>query len=355
MPAPPNSTDNLWLLQLLVSLGLDRHEGARTEHQQHKAKDIVVVLAGLSGAVAIGDLAGIATKPELRSREVVDKLNTAMGWNISSGSYDDIRRKSVAALRSIGVVEQRSLNRNINDGTQGYWLSDDFVALLAGLADKNYPDRPCDDDIRAFAEAHWGPDSLSPDARLADSSGAFHVAGIGDIELENDEHDKVLRQCLEELLPRRYPGFKVAYVQTGGNRYGQRNDGLLGAAGITIERGAAAPDLIAVDEKQQMALLLEVVKTSNPLSRERLHDLSGLFEGGEIPDNTVLVTAFENRRRFRSCADRIVWGSFVWIATEPEHHVHYVRSALQGPLRSQIQGEPSGELEAAGEPPTDVV
>ena len=49
--------------------------------------------------------------------------------------------------------------------------------------------------------------------------------------------------------------------------------------------------------------------------------------------DTVYVTAFSNRDKFRGKAQDIAWETEVWIADNPDHLIHFNGSKFLGPYK----------------------
>ena len=68
----------------------------------------------------------------LKTRDIIDFENTHYGEQISSGSYDDIRRKDLKPLTDAGLVLSSSLldQSATNNPNRGYALDAQFANLL---------------------------------------------------------------------------------------------------------------------------------------------------------------------------------------------------------------------------------
>jgi len=71
-------------------------------------------------------------KRNLKTRDIINFNNTHFDENISSGSYDDIRRKDLKLLVLAGVIVNSADNANAatNDPTRGYSLEACFMQLV---------------------------------------------------------------------------------------------------------------------------------------------------------------------------------------------------------------------------------
>lgn len=68
----------------------------------------------------------------LKTRDIIEIVNQTFGENISSGSYDDIRRKHLKLLVLADLVVNTGAGKGsaTNDPTRGYSLSSDFAKLI---------------------------------------------------------------------------------------------------------------------------------------------------------------------------------------------------------------------------------
>lgn len=87
----------------------------------------------------------------LGSRALITVLNRDWNENISSGSYDDVRRKCVKFLVEAGIVlkDPDNPNKAPNDSTTGYALSPAFANLL-----KAYGTEAWDAQLQNFTSAN---------------------------------------------------------------------------------------------------------------------------------------------------------------------------------------------------------
>lgn len=62
---------------------------------------------------------------QLQSRQIIAHMNAHWGENISSGSYDDIRRKDLVLPVAAHIVlnSAKNPNANTNDGTRGFAIN----------------------------------------------------------------------------------------------------------------------------------------------------------------------------------------------------------------------------------------
>ena len=88
--------------------------------------------------LASGDIKSLKELPEakdlnsgfsLKTRDIINYVNEHFKENISSGSYDDIRRKDLKLLTIAEVVLQSNPNSATNDSTRGYSINPTYAEL----------------------------------------------------------------------------------------------------------------------------------------------------------------------------------------------------------------------------------
>ena len=73
----------------------------------------------------------------LKTRDIIVYVNKNFGENISSGSYDNIRRNDLKLLTVAEVVLQSNPNSSTNDSTRGYTINPFYAELIRRFGSKN--------------------------------------------------------------------------------------------------------------------------------------------------------------------------------------------------------------------------
>ena len=74
----------------------------------------------------------------LKTRDIINYINEYFQENISSGSYDDIRRKDLKLLTLSEIVLHSSPNSATNDSTRGYCINPMYAELIKCFGSKNW-------------------------------------------------------------------------------------------------------------------------------------------------------------------------------------------------------------------------
>ena len=259
----------------------------------------------------------------LTTREIIAYVNENLGESISSGSYDDIRRKDLAYLVRSGVVIQSSPDSARNDSRRGYSLPVETAEVVRAFGQPGF-------DAKLEASQAGRPsltEILSPPRNLEMIEVSL-PSGLS-LKLERGKHNELQALIIQEFLPRFGFGAEVLYV-------GDAKDKLLHYEKDTLERlgfftldHGELPDVVAYSGNRNWLYLVEAVHSANPISPLRLDTLKGLTK--RCSAELIYVSAFLDRAAFRKFTADIAWETEVWIAEDPEHLIHFDGEKFLGP------------------------
>lgn len=259
----------------------------------------------------------------LKTREIITYVNTHFHENISSGSYDDIRRKDLKLLTIAEVVLQSSPNSATNDSTRGYSINPTYAGLL-----KNY-DAP---EWKTMVSEHLeNSESLTKKLRREREIHKVTVTlpSGGKLSFSAGEHNDLQKAIIEEFLPRYGYGAEVLYVGDTSDKYLYLEKEALDKLGFFELSHEELPDVLAYSKSKNWLYLIEAVHSSGPISEIRLLQLQKLTR--DCKAQLIFVTAFLNRKKFRQFIADIAWETEVWIAENPDHLVHFNGDKFLGP------------------------
>jgi len=211
------------------------------------------------------------------------------GETISDGSYDDVRRKDLLLPYLSGMIITDDPAKDTNDGTRRYALNPEFSPLVKCFGTLDW-----DTLAAGFAKEHGTLADRLSRPRHIQRVPIILPSGV-ELSFLGGPHNRLQKAIIEELLPRFGHGAEVLYV------------------GDTAEKFH----------------LIEAVHSANPISRERLLVLSQVLK--ECTANAVYVTAFLDKAVFRKFAPDIAWETEVWIASDPDHLIHFNGDKFFGP------------------------
>ena len=67
--------------------------------------------------------------------------------------------------------------------------------------------------------------------------------------------------------------------------------------------------------------MIEAVTTHGSIDQKRINDLEAMLKNS--PAYKIYITAFPDRATFRSYVTDIAWETEVWIASDPDHMIHF--------------------------------
>lgn len=265
----------------------------------------------------------------LRTRDVIRYLNKHYGESISSGSYDDIRRKNLQYLTAAGVVlaSPGRPEAQTNDGTRCYAINPDAAALL-----RKFGTREWKAEVAKFTASRPSLRQILSRPRVQEKA-AVKLPHGAIVKLATGPHNDLQVAVIEEFLPRFVPRGEVLYIGDATKKMVCLNKQRLEELHFFELAHDRLPDIIAYDAKRNWLLLIEAVHTSNPVSPLRHHILESAAAG--CTAGIVYVSAFRDRKSFRAWSDQISWETEVWIADAPDHMIHYNGERFLGPRGPQ--------------------
>ena len=273
----------------------------------------------------------LKTKSDNRSittRGVITWINAHFQENISSGSYDDIRRKHLKLPVLAEVIVPTKPNAARNDSQRGYAVADDF-GLLARMIPTGGHTQILGDKVAAGG-------SLA--AKLSAVRNLEKIPVVTPdgtlLDLTLGEHNQLQRAVVEQFLPRFGYAAELLYLGDTADKFLWLQQDKLNELHFFELSYGELPDVIAYSRRENWLFLIEAVHSTGPISQVRLLQLQTLCK--ECTAAVVFVTAFLNRAAFRKFSAEIAWETEAWIADEPDHLIHFNGGKFLGP---HIQGE----------------
>ena len=253
----------------------------------------------------------------LTTREIINFENTNYGENISSGSYDDIRRKDLLLpVQARIVLNSSSFDAQAtNNPTRGYALNPLFADLI-----KYYGSTKWEKNLANYKKQVELLNEELERKRNLEKIPVKLPSGV-ELELSAGEHN-VLQKCIvEDFLTRFGMGAEVLYIGDTSDKFLYRNDAILNQIGFFTLEHEELPDVVAYCLDKNLLFLIEAVHSAGPMSEIRVRKLKKQLEKcTAIP---IFVTTFLNKKEFRKWVTEIAWETEVWIADSPEHMIHF--------------------------------
>ncbi|MBI4804055.1 MAG: restriction endonuclease [Desulfovibrio sp.] len=260
---------------------------------------------------------------DLKTRDIIDIINKNFKENISSGSYDDIRRKHLKLTVLAGIITRTKPESARNSPTRGYALSSEFSGLI-----RSYGDADFDQKVVDFFKTR---------KKLSDELGATRNIEKMQVKISSEvvlglspgEHNILQKAIIDDFLPRFGYGAEVLYLGDAANKSLYIDATTLKSLGFFELKHGELPDVIAYSKEKNWIYLVEAVHSFGPISQVRLKELKELV--ADCSADVVYVTAFLTRESFRKFIKDVAWETEVWIADAPDHMIHFDGEKFLGP------------------------
>ncbi|HEY5327496.1 MAG TPA: BsuBI/PstI family type II restriction endonuclease [Mucilaginibacter sp.] len=287
---------------------------------------IAMAFLAVSGVTGDWKMAkGMSKNRRLKTREIIGFINENFEENISSGSYDDIRRKDLKLpVVALLIINSGDKGRATNDPTRGYSLDAGFEKLIVSYKTKHW-----DENLKEFLNGRQTLTEILARKRNHDLIPVM-LPGNKPIVLSLGDHNELQKAIVENFLPRFGHGCEVLYIGDTSNKSLHMELKVLHDLKFFELSHDELPDIIAFNKNKNWIYLIEAVHSSGPISEIRLHELKLLLK--DCPAELVFVTAFLNRDTFRKWSSQIAWETEVWIASNPDHLIHFNGHKFLGPF-----------------------
>jgi hypothetical protein len=253
----------------------------------------------------------------LKSRAIITFVNEYFEENISSGSYDDIRRKDLKLLVLADIIENSGVNKGsaTNDPTRGYALQKDFKNLIV-----TYKTDKWAKNLKAYNKDKPSLAEILERKRNFEKIPVKLPSGKP-LELSLGEHNVLQKEIIEQFLPRFGSDCVVLYIGDTSNKSLHIETKELEKLNFFELSHDELPDIIAFSKKNNWLYLIEAVHSSGPMSETRVLELKKMLK--DCKAELIFVTSFLTRQEFKKWMLDVAWETEVWIADNPDHLVHF--------------------------------
>ena len=283
----------------------------------------------LAVASVTDDWAKASANNFYKTRDVITYVNTHFEENISSGSYDDIRRKDLKLPVLAGLVVNSGEKQSAatNDPTRGYSFDESFSDLIVCYGTKEWENA-----LRDFMRDR--PSLSEMLARKRDIEQIpVTLPGGAELRFSSGEHNILQKKIIEDFLPRFGGGSSVLYIGDTAHKLLHIDKKNLRKLHFFELSHDELPDIIAFNAVENWLFLIEAVHSAGPMSEIRVHELKKLLEN--CTADLIFITAFLRREDFRKWSADIAWETEVWIADNPDHLIHFNESKFLGPYHNK--------------------
>lgn len=308
--------------EILTAIGFPVQE--LTARRRERAAMVLLATANIDSLAKLHQPKTLRDDIVMKTRDIIIFLNTHFGENISSGSYDDIRRKDLKLLVLGGVVQRTNENLARNDSTRGYALNPSAAPLFRTYGTSDFASA-----VDEFVGTHGSVSGMLDRSR--DIVKIPILVEGNTLQFSNGEHNLLQKAIIEEFLPIYGYGAEVLYVGDAADKYLHLDQPKLDSLGFFKLDHGELPDIVAYSKDKNWLYLIEAVHSSGPISETRLLELKALTR--HCNADIVYVTAFLDKNTFRTWAKDIAWETEAWIADNPTHLIHFNGDKFMGPYK----------------------
>lgn len=261
----------------------------------------------------------------LKSRDIIDFRNKYLGERGSSGSYDDVRRRDLKPLVAAGIIVNSLPGSAHNAPNRGYALHPEFARAVRSFDSRRWKSELKD----VLANYKTLREQLSTERKM--QRVPIKLASGVELDFGPGDHNELQKAIVEEFLPRYGYEAEVLYVGDAEDKDAHYDEDRLRSMGVFDLDHKELPDVIAYSEQKSWLYIIEAVTSSGPLDAYRHAGLQRLLEE-VICGGIVYVTAFPDRGKvFRQYVGEISWETEVWVASDPDHLIHFNGERFLGP------------------------
>lgn len=240
---------------------------------------------------------------------------------VSVGNYDDFRDHGVMPLVDNGLAIRNTsvVAKNLNGKDTAYRVIPETFDLIEAIDTPHWEAA-----LRAFNIAREGLGTGAGIARLS-------ISPNNDVgfTLHHDKHNWLQQQIIEKMLPHFAPANRLVYAADTDERSTFYNETLVSELGLDGLFAEKKPDVVAYDPERNWIFVIEAVTSTGHINEGRKEFFQRML--GTRANSAVFITAFPSRDTFRKFAADMAWETEVWLATEPDHMIHFNGERFLGP------------------------
>jgi hypothetical protein len=303
-------------LTALEALGLPR------EQRNERSALALLALLGITRRKGWAD----ATSPLLGVTPIMAFAHREYGAKYAPNTRETFRRFTLHQFVEAGLVVANpdKPDRPTNSPKYCYQIDPDALKLLRRVGKRGWTHA-----LRAYLAKHATLASTYAQQREMLRIPVFATAGGRAIKLTPGGQSPLIRAVVDEFCQRFTPGASILYIGDTGRKWAHFAQADLAALGVVVETHGKMPDVVVHYADKNWLVLIEAVTSHGPVNPKRLNELKRLFRGSNA--GLVFVTAFSDRPAFMKYLSDIAWETEVWVASSPDHMIHFNGERFLGP------------------------
>ena len=279
--------------------------------QQQQSIVCCCALLALAG-IKDGDSWSSATNEWMRIHDIIIFARDNLGKSYAENSREIFRKQAMHHFRNAAFIEDNGLATN--SGNFRYRLTEEMLSLIKSFGSLNW-----NSNLVSFKKHHHTLIELYSSNRQL-SKIPIQI-NSNNFTFSPGAHNQLQKFIIEEFASRFAPNSQCLYIGDSTNRSLVYDDKMFVELGITISIHNKLPDVVLYYQNRNILLLIEAVTSGGPMDPKRVRELEAMTS--LVRAHKVYVTAFPNFKLFKQFADKLAWGTEVWIAEVPDHIIHY--------------------------------
>jgi len=251
----------------------------------------------------------------MKSRDIIEYWNEHFDENVSSGSYDDVRRQDLRDLVFADIIVKTKPEAATNNPSRGYALNPEHAKLVRKFGSEQWVDN-----IKIFMKNRATLREKLNQKRNIERVEIIIPNGSV-IDFSAGKHNEVQKEIIEVFLPIFGYGAEVLYIGDTAKKHIVNEEDRLKELGFFELEHGELPDIVAYSQEKNWLFIIEAVYSCNPVTILRKLKIEELTK--QCSADLVFVSAFPDIKTFTKFAPMIAWETEVWIASNPEHMIHF--------------------------------
>ena len=286
-----------------------------------------MTLLALCGLATDSTWSKAIRRPCTITKGIMDYIQEHFGINYAANTRETFRRQVLHQFIQGRIADYNPFNPELptNSPNTHYAITKAALAVVQLHGTKRWKTA-----VAKFRQKHgvltelYGRDRdiVKVPIRISDGT---------EYRLSPGKHNEVQKSIIEEFAPRFAPGARLLYLgDTAKKDLFIDEDGLTHSRISITDRGKL-PDVILYDDNRDWLFLIEAVTSHGPMTPKRIVELEKILVGSA--SSPIYLSAFPDFTEFRQHMREIAWETEVWIASSPDHMIHYDGNRFLGPKK----------------------
>ena len=260
-----------------------------------------------------------------RTVDIMAFIRDLYGKDYKPNSRETFRRQTLHQFMEARVVDLNpdDPTRPTNSGNNCYALTDHMLPILRTWGTVDF-----DEEVAAFIE------SVGRLRELYRKEREMHLVPVrladgSELKLSPGKHNELQAAIIHDFGPRFAPGTTLLYLGDTAQKHLVFEAEIIKRLAIPITEHDKLPDVVLFDEQKDWIYFIEAVTSHGPVNPTRQRQLVDMLRDADVVP--IYVSAFPDRDEFRKHVADIAWETEVWIASDPDHLIHFNGDKFLGP------------------------